>query len=213
MSEEALLQYYEARAEHYDGIYAGSPPPWVALMVADLQRTLTGRRVLEVACGTGHWTELAAAVAEHVTAADASPAMRAIAATTLAECANVRIAAADAYRLEDVGRDFTGGLAMQWLSHVPRARWPEFLTGWHACLVPGAQVFLADNQLTPPWDALLVQDGADSYEPRELPDGTEHLVLKNYPSEGELRVLFAPYEDLRITMGERWWWLSYRLPG
>ncbi len=179
-----------------------------------MQQALRGRRVLEVACGTGHWTERAAASAEHITAVDASSAMRTIAASKLAECANVLLVAADAYRLENLERGFSGGLAMQWLSHVSRARWDEFLLGWHACLAPGAAVFLGDNQLTAAWGERLVPIGVDTYEPRELPDGTRHLVLKNYPTETELRSLLAPYtEDIRLTMGERWWWLTYHLPG
>ena len=53
----------------------------------------------------------------------------------------------------------------------------------------------------------------DAYEPRELPDGSSSLILKNYFTEAELRSIISPYgEVLALTIGEWWWWLSYRLP-
>ena len=63
--------------------------------------------------------------------------MRAIAGDKLADLPNVTILEADAYDLRELPGLFTGGLAMQWLSHVPAARRDEFLAGWHSCLAPG----------------------------------------------------------------------------
>ncbi len=208
-SDDATLRaYYEARAMHYDRAYEGVAPAWVGAMVSDLQRALRGQRVLEVACGTGHWTRHAAAVADSVTAVDTSPTMRTIAADKLAELPNVTIFEGDAYDLGGLSGPFTGGLAMQWLSHVPAARRHEFFAGWHACLGPGSVVFLGDNQPTESWTT----HGVDTYEPRKLSDGSSHLILKNYFTEADLRNIVAPYgEMLTLTMGEWWWWLSYRL--
>jgi SAM-dependent methyltransferase len=211
-----LLAYYEGRAAHYDRIYAAVPPAWVVAMVADMRRALRDRSVLEIACGTGHWTQDVAAVARRVLAVDASPAMRAIAAAKLADLPHVTVVDGDAYDLGptvvSMNDPFTGGLAMQWLSHVPAARREAFLTGWHAHLAPGAVVFLGDNQLTAEWRSRLHSDGADTFEARELPDGSAHLVLKNYFDEADLRGMVEPYADvLDLTMGERWWWLAYRL--
>jgi len=71
-----MAEYYERRApllaRHYQEAVM---PPWVGVMVDDLQVTLRARRVLEVACGTGYWTRYAAAVAVQVVATDTSPAM------------------------------------------------------------------------------------------------------------------------------------------
>jgi SAM-dependent methyltransferase len=214
-AEDAVLRdYYEARAPHYDEAYRGDPPPWVDELVGDMRARLSGRRVLELACGTGVWTERLAPVAESVTAVDASPAMLAIAAARLSPYPAVRVRSGDAYRLEEIGGDFTGGLAMQWLSHVPQARMAEFLEGWHGRLGSGAEVFLGDNQLTAEWvDDLIRRPGeSDTYEPRSLPDGREYVIVKNYFAEDQLRALVEPVaEDIRITLGTRWWWLGYRL--
>ena len=122
----------------------------------------------------------------------------------------------DAFALADIEGAFDGGLAMQWWSHVPYARRGEFLARWHGRLAPGSAVFLGDNQLTPPWDACLVRrpGEADTYEPRTLPDGSSYVIVKNYFTAAELQATFASHAagDVQVTMGTRWWWLSYRLP-
>jgi len=103
---------------------------------------------------------------------------------------------------------------MQWLSHVPLARMGDFLAGWHRRLGTGAQVFLGDNQLTEEWGNDLIRKSGeiDTYEPRLLPDGREYVIVKNYFTEDELSALVEPVaEDIRITIGTRWWWLGYRV--
>src|SRR5262245_3656719 len=212
--DSTLYRYYNARAPHYDAGYTGPMPQWVDEMIAALQATLRGQHVLELACGTGHWTQFAAMVAAHVTAIDIAPAMLEIARQKLAAYANVTVQACDAYQLDRLPGPFTAGLAMQWWSHIPQAGYANFLRQWHRRLGSGALVFMGDNQLTSPWDDRLIRQPGDSntYEPRTLPDGTTYTIIKNYFTCAELETLLAPYTyDLQITMGDRWWWLSYRV--
>ena len=60
-----LLTYYAARAAEYENVYA---KPERQSDLARLRETVpayfVGRRVLEVACGTGYWTRL---IAPHAT--------------------------------------------------------------------------------------------------------------------------------------------------
>ena len=193
-----------------EGVYRGQPPAWVHEMVADMQAALRGRRVLEVACGTGHWTCFAAEVAGHVTALDAAPRMLDIAR---AKNCDVTFLEADAYELDGVPGTFDAGLAMQWFSHIPRERIGEFLIAWHRRIGPGAPVFLADNQVMPYTTVYRKPGTDDTYEDREL-DGDRYEVLKNYYSADELRAILAPYAvDVAVHEGTRWWWLSYRVRG
>jgi SAM-dependent methyltransferase len=211
---DVLYHYYNARASIYDTGYAGTPQPWVHEMVGALHTALRDRHVLELACGTGHWTAHAAEVARHVTATDVAPRMLAQARHKLRSFPNVTVLPGDAYDLERVTGDFTAGLAMQWFSHIPKARLAQFLAHWHARLGPGAVVFLADNQhRADDTDPLIVlPDDPNTYEIRTLPDGGRHTIIKNYYTAGELRPILAPAAgDLQITMGRRWWWLSYTI--
>jgi len=79
-------------------------------------------------------------------------------------------------------------------------------------LAPGAVVFLGDNQLTPAWETRLFHHDGDTYEARELPDGSTHEILENYFTADDLRAMVAPYgTDVRLTMGDWWWWLTYQV--
>jgi ubiquinone/menaquinone biosynthesis C-methylase UbiE len=67
------VAYYRARAPDYDDVYLGKD--WDRC----IQELPTAGDVLELACGSGHWTRLLAARARSVTAIDAAPEMLALA--------------------------------------------------------------------------------------------------------------------------------------
>jgi len=209
---DALYHYYTARASIYDAAYTGTQQPWVHTMVQALQIALADRHILELACGTGHWTSYAAEVARSVTATDIAPTMLANARDKLHAHRNVTVVAGDAYHLDEIAGDFTAGLAMQWFSHIPKADMTSFLAHWHARLGPGATIFLGDNQRRiDDHDPLISIPGdPNTYETRTLPTGQQYTIIKNYYTADELRTLLAPAaDDLQITLGQRWWWLSY----
>lgn len=188
-------------------------------LAAAMRRTLTGRRVLELACGTGWWTARVAPVAQRVTAVDAAPGMLALARSRGLPAERVRFVAGDAYRPAAVAGEFDGGLAAFFLSHVARAEVAGFLDRFHRRLEAGAAVFLADNVFVPGLGGELEGPGAgegeDTYKRRRLADGSEHRVLKNYFDAADLERLLAPGAfRLRIHHRTHFWWASYRVaPG
>jgi SAM-dependent methyltransferase len=215
-NRDVLYHYYSARAPIYDLAYAGTPQPWVQSMIAALQTTLAERHVLEIACGTGHWTTYAAQVARSLTAIDSAPSMLALAREKLHAHPNVTIVAGDAYHLDQIAGEFTGGLAMQWFSHIPKAQLSTFLMHWHRRLGSGAGIFLGDNQRRADERDPLISIAGDpnTYEIRSLPDESQYTIVKNYYTAEELRMLLMPFaKELQITIGERWWWLSYTVDG
>lgn len=216
LEEANLRRYYDQRAPEYEQIYLPRDHQHgreLGELSRELREAMRGRRVLEVACGTGYWTACAAGVALRVTATDASLAML-TEAREKSLPANVELLARDAYHLHDLPADFDAGLAMFWLSHVPRARLRAFLDGFHARLGPGAVVYLADNVYLPGLGGeLLPPDAAgDTYKMRRSSDGGRHRVLKNYFSTEELRALLAPgTSDLVVRAGSCFWSARYRV--
>jgi SAM-dependent methyltransferase len=172
----------------------------------------TGRRALEVACGTGYWTAVAAQVAQHVVAIDVSPEVLQIARRKGLPRDRVRFIEADAYALEGVPGTFDAGLANFWLSHVPKSRIDEFVRGFHDRLGAGAIVFMADNVYVPGIGGeLITRPGSeDTFKVRRLADGSAHEVLKNYYDEEHLRrILESRSRDLDVHVGTCFWWVRY----
>lgn len=215
MAAEELLDYYARRAHEYEQIYAKPErQPDLARVRAWLREALAGHQILEVACGTGYWTAELAPVAATIVATDASPEVLALARHKPYPPDRVRFAVADAYAVEDVAGTFTAGLAAFWWSHVPRERQATFLAGLHRRLGVGATVVFVDNRFVAGSSTPLSRRDAagNTYQQRRLADGTEHEVLKNFPTRAELEAVLAPRaEDLRVTEFTYYWGTYYRV--
>lgn len=215
--EAALRRYYDRRAPEYEAVYHSDDPlrrRGLGELADALREALRGRRVLEVACGTGYWTALAAESAEHIVATDVSGPMLTLALNKGLPAGKVEFRSADAFDLGAQPGRFDAGLAMFWISHVPKARLREFLDGFHRRLGPGAAAFMADNVNVPDVGGpLIAKPGSpDGFKLRELSDGSRHEVLKNYYDKTELELLLAPSaDDLTIHIGEHYWQARYRV--
>jgi hypothetical protein len=72
-NQSAIEDYYVARAAEYDEVYRKPErQPDLRSIEKWLPPLLANRRVLEIACGTGYWTQIIAPTAERVVAIDSS---------------------------------------------------------------------------------------------------------------------------------------------
>ena len=110
-----------------------------------LPKVFLARTVLEVACGTGYWTQFIATSSASVVAVDSSLETLRVARTRVPHD-KVHLLAGDAYSLPLSPATFDAGFAGFWWSHIPRSRISEFLHRFHAALVPGSKVVLLDNR-------------------------------------------------------------------
>ena len=214
-SIKKLEAYYRARAAGYEATYYrpdAARRAELARATTTLMGAVAGRRVLEIACGTGFWTEFASESAAEIFATDISEEMLDLARGRRYPRDNVRFAIADAYALDQIEGEFDAGVANFWLSHVPRDRMRPFLDAFHRRLGSGAIVFMMDNVYKAEYGGQFVQipGVADTFRVRELEDGSKHTVIKNYLTEAELGELLSPQaSDLRIEMLSYYWWLTY----
>lgn len=158
-AEEELLgqqiRYYRARAPHYDdwwyrrGRYALAPDrkaEWDA-EVARLEETvdalLPAGRILELACGTGIWTERLARRGAAVVAVDSSPEAIAINRRRTSGT-SVNYVEADLFDWTPSDH-FDAVFFSFWLSHVPPGRWAPFWNMVRDALRPGARAVFIDN--------------------------------------------------------------------
>jgi SAM-dependent methyltransferase len=210
-------EYYRQRAPEYDEVYA---KPERQADLAEFKRLLpplvTGGRVLEIAAGTGYWTQLIAPAAASVTATDLNPETLAVAASRDYGTARPLLVTADAYRLDAVPGEFDVVFCGFWWSHVARADIGRFLAGVAARVEPGARLVLADNRYVPGSNHPITRTGpdGDTFQLRKLRDGREYEVLKNFPGRGQLAADLAPWvADLRYTELEYYWLASSELTG
>lgn len=184
-----MRAYYAARAAEYDRVYAKPErQPDLAEMSAWLPPWFVGRQVLEVACGTGHWTRFIAPVSAGLIGIDAAAQTLAIARARV-PAETVRFMVGDAYALDDALGRFDAAFAGFWYSHIPRARRAGFLDGLARRLTPGARLVLIDNRHVEGSSTPLEPADAegDTWQARRLGDGSVHRVLKNFPTPDELR--------------------------
>lgn len=207
--------YYARRAQIYERVYH-KPERQADLraMQAWLPAPFGGRRVLEIACGTGWWTPHGARDATSWLATDVNPETQAIAKAKPLPAA-VRFATVDAYALSPLGdARFDGAFAGFWWSHVPLARLPGWLETLHARLEPGARVVMLDNLYVEGSSTPLSRRDADgnSYQQRRLDDGSTHEVLKNFPTRDEAFAMLGPRaRAAQWITHTHYWVLSYDL--
>lgn len=215
--ESSMISYYADRAREYERIYAKPERQedlrWLRTFVG---RTFVGATVLELACGTGYWTEILSQVAESVTATDINEEVLVVARNKPHGAAKTAFRNMDAYDLPNFPQKFSAGVAAFWWSHVPKAKLHDFLCGFHRVLSSGARVVFIDNRYVEGSSTPVsrTDEQGNTYQIRKLDDGSKHDVLKNFPSETELRAsVDGLASELHVEFLAYYWVLSYLVKG
>jgi 2-polyprenyl-3-methyl-5-hydroxy-6-metoxy-1,4-benzoquinol methylase len=213
-SDEEMRAYYAERAPYYDSVYEKPARAQdIAFLKSYLPSVFVSKRVLEVACGTGFWTQHIAGAAKQLVATDATAEPLSF-ARSRPQCASVSFSQEDAYALSESLGMFDAGFAGLWFSHVPIEARQHFFASLHARLLPGATVVFIDNNHTQLNDFPIVETDAlgNSYQLRPLKNGAVHRVLKNFPTDDELTKLVSQFsKSYSIRQLENFWMLEYSL--
>ena len=216
-SDPQLTVYSAARAAEYERIYDKPERQ------DDLQRLralipayFAGRSVLEIACGTGYWTQFIAPLASSVTALDINEETLAIAREKPLSPDRVCFETADVHALHPRYQGYGGAFAGFWWSHLKRGERRGFVETLHRALAPGAVVVLLDNRYVEGSSTPIAHTDAEgnTYQQRSLADGTKHVVLKNFPAEAELLADVGDSGTNRqYTALDYYWLLKYMVVG
>jgi ubiquinone/menaquinone biosynthesis C-methylase UbiE len=214
-----LVEYYDKRANEYDRIYQIPERQNDLASLKKLVRTaFAGRDALEIACGTGYWTEVISETAKSITAIDINAAPLALARTRTYHCP-VSFREGDAFELQsDPGHKFTAAFASGWWSHIPRAELKTFLLKLHRLLQPGASVAFCDNVFVQgmgaPASTPISRTDAEgnTWQQRKISSGEQFEIIKNFPTKEEAEHLLADVAlDIQWTALQYFWLLEYRL--
>jgi demethylmenaquinone methyltransferase/2-methoxy-6-polyprenyl-1,4-benzoquinol methylase len=217
MTDSALseqLEYYSARAAEYDQW-------WLRLGRYDHGETLNAQwfaeaqtvrsalktfrpsgRILELACGTGIWTEQLVPWASALTAVDGSPEMLRLNAARL-QSSRVEYVQADLFTWKPAAT-FDVVFFSFWLSHVPAERFDDFSNLVRSCLTPSGRVFFIDSRRDPTSTAVdhRLPGPETAIAHRRLNDGREFRVYKIFydplPLTEQLRTLGWKFE-IQVT--------------
>jgi SAM-dependent methyltransferase len=219
-----VAAYYKARAPEYHettGYGLERVDSGYAPLKKLYQDAFEGHSVLEVACGTGYWTEAIALTARSIVATDIHPDLVEATSKRLAGLTHVRCQVADAYTLSTVHETFSAAFAQYWWSHIPKMMRRPFLDALHQKLRPGALVMFADNvEYETERTNRRIDEHGDIYEERLLRDGSIFETIKNFASEADFRELLGDSADdiyfQEFDTGSkhepaRLWTVSYRL--
>ena len=193
MTDEVLagqVDYYRRRASEYDETAYGdvaAARTRIARLVADMR---PAGRVLEIACGTGLWTEALAAWAGQMTAIDAAPEAVAIARDRV-RAAHVSFEVADVFSWRPGTRSGRPGTRFDviffsaWLSHVPTSRFQPFWQLLRDLLADDGRVLFIDEHVDERGKEVYLP-GRDDVVERRLNDGRRFRVVKNFVDPADL---------------------------
>lgn len=204
-----LVTYYNDRAFEYEKIYL-KPERQEDLIVATavLQKIFTGNNVLEIACGTGFWTEKITQTANAVLATDINQAVLELAQQKTYPKNNVTFKIEDIYTMSgDTKYDSLFG-GFIW-SHIKLQDIDNFLAIVKNTVVPGGTIVFMDNNFVESSNHPITSTDIDgnTFQTRKLDNGTTHLVLKNFPTEDFLRTKLSGIATRFEFINLKYFWI------
>jgi ubiquinone/menaquinone biosynthesis C-methylase UbiE len=208
-ARDEQLAYYRAVANEYEDHAIDAPGQHELLSAIDAFRP-TGD-VLELACGSGVWTEKLLRSASSVTAVDGAPEMLARARLRLGSASAVQFVEADLFTWRPARR-FDAVFFGFWISHVPEDNFQQFWDLVEAALKPGGQVFFFDDRHRT--EAELIEGPDSPIVQRKLNDGQRFRVIKipYEPAHLETRLHSMNWDiNVTATSGPFYWGKGGRL--
>lgn len=199
---ESMQNYYRLRAPDYDvsmGYDQSNVIAKLSPVIAYMQEKLKNLTVLELGCGPCFWTQYIAQAAQSVVATDINESVLDEARKKPLNWERISLMAADAYKLPEFSQSFDAAFAVDTFCHVPLSKRKIFLDSIHSKLRSSGVILLCD-QLPgeKSWTGRSDHEG-NHIQTRKLPNGSEHVVIKNFPSEEEIRSIFSEYSQAVVV--------------
>ncbi len=207
-----LIAYYRKRAAEYEKVYSNPDEQDDLRTAEDLFCGLfAGKSVLEIACGTGWWTERIARVAKSVLATDVNESVIDIARQKNLP-GNVELQVADMFEFAPAERFDAVFCGFIW-SHILLQDLHRFIERIGKFIKPGGPiVFIDGNPVEGTKHALKELASTDgfgnTYQLRRLADESEHLVLKNFPTSEFVGNMLSQVPGTMKFVNLRYYWIA-----
>ena len=197
--------YYVNRAPEYDewwerkGRYDLGPEGnkiwWdeVAEVIRFFETIELGGKAVDIAAGTGYWTEFLAGHGADVTAVDGSEEVLAINRQRLQKAGlieRVKYQQVDLFGWSETERYDVAFMGF-WISHIPEVLMDPFFAHLSSALTAGGKVLLVDSQSRSDNPERGTQTLSEEIQIRTLKDGRQSRIVKKFHSPGKLTDLLA----------------------
>ena len=194
-----MNEYYRECAPYHDGYMSYTDnlnmEKLLAPIIEKIEDDITGKDVLEIACGTGNWTQVLSKRACRVLAVDINETYLIEARKKDYQNGNVIFKVADAYTLDGIDKNFNLAFAADFWSHIPKSKVKEFIQTLHSKLLPNSKVVMLDMLPRKELDEMFshIDKEGNVIQKRKLPNGKEYRVVKNFPTKEELLSYLKSY--------------------
>jgi len=215
MNNQQVAKYYALLGEALEDKYLEPDMDEdIDDMSIHLGSVLAGHTVLELGCGTGFWTEVAAESAASVLAVDINASLVDIARERPMTEGKVSFRVADALDLpEDIGT-FSAVLVSFLWSHLNKKEQEQLLATLKKRLGKDVLLVILDDAFVEGFSETIARTEPDgtTYQILTTPDGERIEVAKSYQSDSALRKrLGTVVKEIKIERIEFFWILTCRL--
>lgn len=206
-----INSYYSKRASEYEQIYYRDIPERQQ-EIADIERYLenlvTGKSILELACGTGYWTACMSKSAKCIISSDYSAEMISEAKKKTYICPT-QFVQADMYSMPIPPHSVDMAIFGFWFSHEPKQKYEQFFKLIKSFVKKDGQIWLLDNNSPAEGDEYKstgIDEYGNNYKQRFLNNGEEYSVLKNYFDEKLLIEIFEAEFEIKELIYKKYYW-------
>ena len=191
-----MIEYYQKRAKEYDRVYQKPERQRDLRQLHNYLKTVfVGKKVLEIACGTGYWTKTIAQTCSSILATDINDAVLDIARTRDYHKTPVDFQLLDLWQLKTTLKPYDvvfGGFI--W-SHILKDELPRFLNILQNQLKANGELIFIDNKYVEGSSTLISRkdEMGNTYQIRSLQNGAEYEVLKNFPKREDVEKLIEGF--------------------
>ena len=209
LENSGMESYYAKRAQEYETIYLKPErQEYIKESKIILKKYFEGKTVLEIACGTGFWTETISKVSKSILAIDINNEMLEIAKNKKYNC-KIDFIQDDSYKLEKVNGNYDSLFSGFWFSHIPKSKIKIFFDIIHNKLNENAIIVFMDNMYVDGSSIPITRFDTDrnSYQIRKLKDNSQYEILKNFYSVNELKDLVQDYDNKVVIKDLKYYWI------
>ena len=208
-----MVSYYKERAKEYEKIYDKPERQHDLLLAAKfLEETFRDKEVFEIACGTGYWTKIISKTAGSILATDINDSVIEVAKSKEYFSTKIEFQVTDIFNLQETAKheSLFGGFI--W-SHIQLQELNYFIDIINDQVKSGGTFAFMDNNFVEGSNLPLTDTDnfGNTYQIRELENGTMHKVLKNFPKENFIKYLLtAKAANIEFINLEYYWILKYK---